>query len=319
MAVLVGIDEAGFGPLLGPLVVSSCSFSIPGDLLKSNLWEILRKSISDTKKHILGRLLITDSKKAYSKSSGIKQIERTSLAVLKCLEKQPRTLTELIEVLCPDSLERLNEYPWHKDIHTFDLPYESLERDIAAGAFANDLKSNEMSLLDVRSCCLDVAHYNKMVEVVKNKSSVLFTAISQLIKIAYDNYAQQGLHIIVDRQGGRMRYRPSLQKMFPGMDMKILKENETLSSYEMQTGDKLMRLHFVVGSDRKYMPVALASMVCKYLRELLVASMNQYFTSFDSNLKPTAGYWQDGLRFIEDLKTNLPHIHYEKHQLIRSR
>ncbi|MBN2589515.1 MAG: hypothetical protein JXA96_06620 [Sedimentisphaerales bacterium] len=319
MAVLVGIDEAGFGPILGPLVVSSCSFSLPSELLKSDLWETLRKSISDTKKHILGRLLITDSKKAYSKSTGIKHLERTSLAVLKCFGKQPRTLTELIEVLCPVTLERLNEYPWHKEIHTFELLQDNLERDIAAGAFANDLNSNGMSLLDVRSCCLDVAHYNKMVEIVKNKSSVLFTEISQLIKNAYDNYAEQGLHIIVDRQGGRMRYRPSLQKMFPDMEMKILKETETLSSYEMQQGGKFMRLHFVVGADRKYMPVALASMLSKYLRELLVASMNQYFISFDSSLKPTAGYWQDGLRFIEDLKTNLPNVHYEKHQLIRSR
>lgn len=319
MAVLVGIDEAGFGPILGPLIVSSCAFSLPSELLKSSLWETLRKSISDTKKHILGRLLITDSKKAYSKSAGIKHIERTSLAVLKCLGKQPRTLTELIEVLCPSSLERLNEYPWHKNMQSFELPHENLERDIAAGAFVNDLNSNGMSLLDIRSGCLDVAYYNQMVEAVKNKSSVLFTAISQLIKNAYDNYAEQGLHIIIDRQGGRMRYRPSLQKMFPDMEMKILKETETLSSYEMQAGGKFMRLHFVVGADRKYMPVALASIVCKYLRELLVANMNQYFTSFDSSLKPTAGYWEDGLRFIEDLKTNLPHIKYETHQLIRSR
>jgi ribonuclease HII len=319
MAVLVGIDEAGFGPILGPLVASSCSFSLPGDLLKSDLWEILRKSISVTRKHIRGRLLITDSKKAYSKSLGIAHLERTVLAMLKCVGREPSNLTELIEILCPSSLERLAEYPWHKDMQKYELLKDDTGREIASSVFLKDLSSNGMSLLDVRSCCLDVARYNEMVEAVKNKSNVLFTAISQLIKKAYDNFAIDELQIIIDRQGGRMRYRPNLQKMFPDMELKILKETESLSSYEMQAGEKIMRLHFVIGADSKYMPVSLASMTSKYLRELLVRNMNQYFTSFNSDLKPTAGYWEDGLRFLNDLKTTLPHVHYEPNQLIRSR
>jgi ribonuclease HII len=319
MAVLVGIDEAGFGPILGPLVASSCSFSVPNDLLKSDLWEVLRRSISVTRKHISGRLLITDSKKAYSKSIGIGHLERTVLTILKCLGKEPETLSEIIEVLCPSSLERLNEYPWHKNMRTFALSKNLADRAIAAAAFSSDLIANGMSLLDIRSCCLDVAHYNAMVEAVKNKAIVLFTAISQLIKNAYDNCAEDELQIIVDHQGGRVRYRPSLQKMFPEMEMKILKESPLLSSYELHEREKMMRLHFVVGADRKYMPVSLASMVSKYLRELLVGNMNQYFAAFDSGLKPTAGYWKDGLRFINDLKTTLPHVNFDSNQLIRSR
>jgi len=36
-------------------------------------------------------------------------------------------------------------------------------------------------------------------------------------------------------------------------------------------------------------------------------------------LKPTAGYWKDGLRFIEDLKKYVPHIQYDDNQMIRCR
>jgi len=109
MAVLVGIDEAGYGPIMGPLVVSSSAFSLPKDLLKFDLWHILRRSLSDKRSRLAGRLLITDSKKAYSRSIGIKHLERTTITLLKCLGTEPATLTELMEFLCPDCLERLSK------------------------------------------------------------------------------------------------------------------------------------------------------------------------------------------------------------------
>jgi len=319
MVVLVGIDEAGFGPILGPLVVSSSTFSLPHHLLSSDLWQILRKSVGNKRKRLAGRLLIVDSKKAYSKSLGIKHLERTVLTVLRRLGKEPVTLTELIELLCPDCLERLGDYPWYRDAGSQPILADVADKAIASAVLADDLASNGVELLEVKSYCLDVAYYNRMVSSVKNKASVLFTATSGLIKRAFDNFAGDDLQIIVDRQGGRVRYRKNLQRMFPDMDLKILRESPTASSYELQIDGKCMRLHFVVGADERFLPVSLASMVSKYLRELLIGSMNRYFAGFGADLKPTAGYWKDGLRFIEDLKTNLPHVEFNSNQLIRCR
>ncbi|MHC4951781.1 MAG: ribonuclease HII, partial [Planctomycetota bacterium] len=56
MATLVGIDEAGYGPLLGPLVVSAVSFDMPENLLRANHWDILTKAVSTQKKGLAGRL-----------------------------------------------------------------------------------------------------------------------------------------------------------------------------------------------------------------------------------------------------------------------
>ncbi len=319
MAVLVGIDEAGFGPLLGPLVVSSSSFSLPSQLLNNDFWQILEKSVGKTRKHLAGRLLIADSKKAYNKSIGIKSLERTVLAVLKCLSQEPNDLNELMELLCPDCLGRLSDYPWYGDFENSLLSTDVADRAIASNVFANDLASNGIELLDVHSSCLDVAHYNKMVEAVKNKSNVLFTAICQLMKRAYDNCEGEDLQIIVDRQGGRVRYRKNLQRMFPNMNLVILREDNIISSYELQLDGRVMRIHFVVGADDKYLPVSLASMVSKYLRELLIGNINKYFTCLGEGLKPTAGYWKDGVRFVEDLKNNFPHIQFNSKQLIRCR
>ncbi len=190
---------------------------------------------------------------------------------------------------------------------------------LASQVLSDDLSSNGIKLLELKSRCLDVAYYNKMVTAVKNKANVLFTATSQLIKNAFDNFAGDDLQIMIDRQGGRVRYRKVLQLMFPDMKLKILRESQQNSSYELQAKDKRMRLHFIVRADDRYLPVSLASMVSKYLRELLVYNINRYFTGFGADLKPTAGYWKDGLRFIQDIKTNLPHVKYDDNQLIRCR
>ncbi len=325
MAVLVGIDEAGFGPILGPLVVSSATFSLPGSLLTADMWRVLKKSVSSKRKHLAGRLLITDSKKAYSKSLGIGHLERTVLASLRSLGKRPGTLSELLELLCPDSLQRLESYPWYKGFEDFSSLTCKDDVEIASAVFRDDLASNGMELVRVESRCLDVGYYNRMVTAVKNKASVLFTATCRLVKNAFDNFGDEDLQIIIDRQGGRVHYRRVLQRMFENMELKVLKESSRLSSYQLRqpghgtrdTGH-VMRLHFNVGADDNFLPVALASMVSKFIRELLVGRINRYFINFHAQLKPTAGYWKDGLRFIEELKT-IPDVRYDSSQLIRCR
>ena len=222
-------------------------------------------------------------------------------------------------MLSPDCLERLNDYPWYENIEEHSISIDTADKTIASAVLADDLGSNGIELLGLKSCCLDVAYYNKMVAAVKNKANVLFSATCRLIKTAYDNFADDDLQIVVDRQGGRVHYRKNLQRMFGDMELKILRESPATSSYELQAGGKAMRLHFVVGADRRFLPVSLASMVSKYLRELLISNLNRYFTGFNADLKPTAGYWKDGLRFIEEIKTNLPDVRFDSDQLIRSR
>ena len=319
MAILVGIDEAGFGPLLGPLVVSSSTFSVPEKLLAADLWQILHRSVGNRRKHLAGRLLIADSKKAFNKSTGIKHLERTILSILKCLNRQPSTLTELIKELCPECLERLNSYPWYSGADSHYLSIDTADAAIASSVLTDEMSLNDIRLLDIRSYCLDVAYYNKLMEAVKNKANVLFTATSALIKRAFDNFTGDDLQVMVDRQGGRVHYRKNLQRMFEGLELKILRESPALSSYELRCPGRRMRVHFTISADDRFLPVSLASMASKYLRELLICNINRYFVGFNKDLKPTAGYWKDGLRFIEDIKTTLPVVQFDNEQLIRCR
>ncbi len=332
MGIFAGIDEAGFGPVLGPLVVSSVVFSVPDDVLKSDMWEILARAVGRKKSRLCGRVLITDSKKAYSRSAGIGHLRRTVLASVGALygnDKKPvlpSTAGELLDVLCPGWAGRLLEYPWYESIENYPLGGENGDIQIASGVLKNTLAANNIRLIGISTQCLDVAYYNRMCSAVKNKSLVLFTAVSRLIKDifegAYDGDNSDGpedIQIIIDRQGGRTRYRNLLGRMFPELQMKILTETESLSSYELTGNGRCMRLHFAVKADERFLPVALGSMTSKFLREILIEQINRYFLKHDPDIKPTAGYFKDGRRFIKDLESNPATPKYDSSKLIRSR
>lgn len=319
VAILAGIDEAGFGPLLGPLVVSSAAFSVEPTLLGADLWQTLGKSVGRRRKHLAGRLLIADSKKAYHRGEGLGHLERTSLATLECLGRTPADLIELLTLLCPDCLPRLAEYPWYQDLQECRPAAGTSDTKIAATVFNEDLRAHGAALVRLRTCCLDVAFYNKMVHSVRNKAQVLFIAVTQLIQDLLKEFPRESIHIRIDRQGGRAHYRENLLRSFPDLELAVVQEGEECSIYEMGSGTRTVRLTFEVEADDRYLPVSLASMISKYVRELLMDRMNLYFGKMDAGLKPTAGYWQDGQRFIEELRTRLPGLGIDRERLIRCR
>jgi len=47
--------------------------------------------------------------------------------------------------------------------------------------------------------------------------------------------------------------------------------------------------------------VALASMAAKYTREALMRVFNRYWSGRVPGIRPTAGYWDDGERFVAEL------------------
>jgi len=323
MAILAGIDEAGYGPLLGPLVVSIAVFELPDELLRANLWDVLHKAVSIRKTGLSGRLLITDSKKAYTPKGGVKHLKRTVHACLGDVSGdgyQPiRNAEELIDQLCPDCAERIKEYPWHRTLKEHILEQDGEDMQIASGVFRRTMSESNIRLLGIHSRCLDVEYYNHRVENVKNKSRVLFTELCSLVLDALEKAdAGQTVQVVVDRQGGRVSYQQELMRMFPEAALSVIRQDETISSYELTDNGKIMRIHFCVKADTKYLPVCLASMASKYLREVLMESQNRFFCKMCRGLKPTAGYWQDGQRFIQDLQRLAPDLSIDPKKLIRT-
>ncbi|MCD4832029.1 MAG: hypothetical protein K8R02_09565 [Anaerohalosphaeraceae bacterium] len=320
--ILIGIDEAGVGPLLGPLVISATAFSIPRQLLKADLWQKFSDSVRKSKKSLAGRILITDSKKALGAKTSAnpkKHLEKAVLASLLSLGKTPATTKQLLSELFPNCLPRLNNYDWYGKNLDCKLRHNADEISICSQAFADSMAKNQTSMLLMKSVCLDVAYYNEMIEKVRNKSTVIFSALCGLIYDILKNIKNQNYQFVIDRQGGRTKYTQPLRKMFPEMSLKVITEEKNISSYELTDSQRTIRLHFLVKADSKQLPVSLASMVSKFVRELLMDCINRYFTSQCDGLKPTAGYWTDGTRFVEELNSRAGHIEYDRNRLIRSR
>src|SRR5438105_1330914 len=67
----IGIDEAGYGPNLGPFVmcVTACRTPEP----KMDLWHTMRAAVRRHEDEDDGRMLVADSKLVYSPAKGLRQ------------------------------------------------------------------------------------------------------------------------------------------------------------------------------------------------------------------------------------------------------
>src|SRR3984885_9561132 len=131
--ILAGIDEAGYGPLLGPLVVGCCAFDV-GPMDASGqapaadewpcLWKRLRKHVSKTRVKTGRKLHVNDSKLVYSPAAGLKELERSVLAILSAGGDMPDDLTSLLQRTAEHVLEELADYPWYRPAENELFPLE---------------------------------------------------------------------------------------------------------------------------------------------------------------------------------------------------
>jgi len=73
MPWVVGIDEAGYGPNLGPLVQAAIALKLPG--ADPAGWDTLKGAVRRCGEKADGRLLVDDSKKVYTRG-GLDALER---------------------------------------------------------------------------------------------------------------------------------------------------------------------------------------------------------------------------------------------------
>ncbi len=73
------------------------------------------------------------------------------------------------------------------------------------------------------------------------------------------------------------------------------------------------------GAEDHSLPVALASMHAKYVRELFMMLFSRYWRAKAPEVKPTAGYGSDANRFLEEVSPAVDELGIPREMLVRQR
>jgi ribonuclease HII len=314
VAVVAGIDEAGYGPLLGPLVVSGVAFEVPDEAAGDDLWTRLAGVVTRSPRDA-DRVAVNDSKRLFDQSRGLRHIERTALAFAAAAGLGATTFRSLLGALA-DVADDLDAYPWHSGV---DFPVPLAADPARLAVDAQRLASAEGGrFLGVRAHPVLVGEFNRHVESVGTKAATLFAKTALLLARFWRDWGDRGLIVHVDKHGGRNRYGLLLHQTFFGARVRTLVEGAEESVYEISDGARRMTVGFYVRGDSGHLPVALASIFSKYLRELFMHSFNAYWQRHVPDLVPTAGYYTDGQRFLRDIADARRRLAIPDHLLIRN-
>ena len=302
MPIIAGIDEAGYGPLFGPLVITSTVFDIPS-CKENDLWDLLKDTVAKEKAGNRDKIIVTDSKKLYSAATGLHRLEESVLTFLHCINENVKSFKDLLDYFTDIKHSSLDIYPWYckKDI---TIPVSP--RTNPTDKFANQLKeafsSSSSSLLNISILPVPVHDFNVEIKKIGNKASLLFNKCGDLLIEIWEKFGEEEPKVYIDKLGGRNHYLPLLNQVFGNHSIKVNKEHHTESVYEIRGCSKRMHVSFVMGSETKYFPSALASMCSKYTREVFIKLFNLFWLEKYPDIKPTAGYYLDAKRFLGQIK-----------------
>lgn len=327
--LFAGLDEAGLGPLLGPLTLGYSVFRAPAGA--TDLWRTLHGVVSDAPSDGRAAFVVADSKKVFTRNErGAARLEATALGFLALLDPQrklPASAAQLVwrspRELAPDARAQA-EHPWYADLEApLALHQDAGALELRVERLARAMRAAGVELVDAGVRVLPEGELNRSFERTQNKSLSHWECSSAVLRRLWELHAHEGLHLVIDRHGGRFHYGPLLARLFPSASVERLAEQPSLAEYRIEgRGDdagRAMHVFFAEKAESRSFAAALGSCLAKYARESCMRAFNAYFERIAPAVAPTAGYTQDGRRWLADMQPFLERAGLAGTELVRTR
>ncbi len=291
--ILAGIDEAGLGPTIGPLVTASTAFAVPDDWQPDTFWQRLADAVCAIPSKKETRPAVADSKILYT-SGGMVALELSLACMLLAAGKEFPLYCEYPEcTVHPCYTRSLEPFPSHAERELIDSN---------AALLRKVLQREKAQALHMEARALFEPLLNHRYDSGLNKNQALLIETGSHLTRLIGRFPDQPMLIIVDKQGGRNDYLPFLTDLFPGSWIDTLVVGADESAYRLRRRGGDVTVYFRAKADRTSFPTALASLAAKYTRERSMAELNAWFCAKIDGLKPTAGYPGDAERWLDAVR-----------------
>jgi hypothetical protein len=167
----------------------------------------------------------------------------------------------------------------------------------AAAVARSAFDANGVAIAGIAARAIYPAEFNRLLENGLNKSDILSQATLDLAATLLERFGGDDSVIWCDRHGGRKSYAGLVGRHFAAPLVQPLAETAARSTYAVPAAR--LRIEFSVGGESR-LPVAIASMTAKYVRELAMEAFNEFWTERVPGLAPTAGYPVDARRWRDE-------------------
>lgn len=317
VAFLIGTDEAGYGPNLGPLTIGGTLWQVPDTSV--DLYQALDSAVSSRRAE--GRLVVADSKQVYPSGQSIEVLEKTVLSFLKTVNgATPERFGQLGQMLgfCLQGLG-----PSFESVSDFPLPVCAGRSEIEAGAqrLTRTFEESGCRLTACQTVAIFPSRFNEAVNKFGNKAELLsyetLSLVGRLMELRSTG-DDSDVWIGCDKHGGRSKYAGMLNQYLTAEFVRIDKESLESSQYNWQQGCTSVSIRFNAKGEH-LLPVALASMVAKYVREIAMLVWNEFWQGKLPGIRPTKGYPLDARRFKKEIAELQQSLGIQDQQIWRSR